>query len=317
MIESQVTRREVITDGRQDAKEGPKDGSELRTEDSNKVSANNEDGKGGKGNSVDASLRRRSGRERIASRGPLLSSSIFQRDMATATAKSREETPGCLRAEEVIRLGIRTASSHGILCTPPNLPLVGNSFAPMNGDCIFTCFCHINDPNLSGLSLKQAALELRIKAVGSAIETLKHFNDEQWGVLQAIATGDQRDALSREEIKLEMEKYMESGQYSGDVGDLLPQLAADYMEQPLLIVEVEKSKVTNMSIVEPGGIFGGQDSGCPAVVVRQLGHYEPLLIAAKERGAAMEKYKQWKDAGRVGVSEGRVSQANACNNYVL
>ena len=83
----------MITDGRQDAKEGPKDGSELRTEDSNKVSANNEDGKGGKGNSVDASLRRRSGRERIASRGPLLSSSIFQRDMATATAKSREETP--------------------------------------------------------------------------------------------------------------------------------------------------------------------------------------------------------------------------------
>ena len=288
---SEVTSKEVVREERQNGNKAQKDGADVEIQESR------DESRGGE--------RSGSGRQRTGSRGPSANADVqYQRDMAKAQAISRKETPGCLSAEEVIRLGIRTAAAHGILCRRPNLPLDGNSFAPMDGNCIFTCFCHSNDPSLSGPNLEQATWELRIRAVGTALERLKHFTDEQWAVLQAIVTGNDEDTLTKEEIKQEMEKYMESGEYSGNVGDLLPQLAADFMEQPLLVIEVKDGKVTNLSFVVPGGIFGGQDRGCLVIVVRQLNHYEPLLIAMEARETAMRKYQQWQDSRRVGVTTG-------------
>ena len=62
----------------------------------------------------------------------------FQRDFAKAQAISLLETPGCLPAEQVIKLGIRAAAGLGILCRRPNLPLEDNSFVPMDGNCTFS-----------------------------------------------------------------------------------------------------------------------------------------------------------------------------------
>ena len=228
----------------------------------------------------------------------------FQRDMARAQAISRVETPGCLRAEQVIQLGIRAAAKLGILCRRPNLPLVGNSFIPMDGNCIQSCCCHANDPTLRGESLKHEAWDLRVRGVGTAVECLKDFTDEQWSVLQAIVTGNDQETLSKECIKLEMEKYMNSGEFSGHVGDILPQLAADFLHQPLLVIVIENRQVTNAHWIEPGGIFGrgNQHEGYPIILLRQLQHFETLLIANEAKETARMKYQQWKSSKRVGVS---------------
>ena len=246
--------------------------------------------------------------EKIGSGGPSwVNANIqFERDIAAAQAVSRKESPGCLTAEQVIGLGIRTAARLGILCRRPNLPLDGNSFIPMDGNCTFSCFTHANDPTLRGRDFKEATWELRIRAVGSGIERLKHLNDEQWALLQGIVTKDGEDTMSKEEIKVEMEKYMESGQYSGNLGDILPQLAADFLEQPLLVIEIKNCKVTNLSLVKPGGLFGAQIQceGFLVIVIKQMNHYESLLIATEARETAMEKYRQWNDSGIVGVTSG-------------
>ena len=301
---SEVARMEAATEERQESRKPGRDGAGVVIQECC--------------GELRMSERSESRRERTGSRGPSAGADVqYQRDMARARAMSRKETPGCLSAEEVISLGIRTAAAHGILCRRPNLPLNGNSFAPMDGNCIFTCFCHSNDPSLSGPNLRQATWELRIRALSTAIERLKHFNDEQWALLQAIVTASDKDTLSREEIKLEMERYMENGKYGGHFGDILPQLAADFMEQQLLVIEVKDGKVVNLSLVYPGGIFGGQDRGCLVIVVKQLNHYEPLLIAMEAEETAKEKYHQWKDSGRVGVRKGLTAQVNARNKSIM
>ena len=230
----------------------------------------------------------------------------FQQDMATAQARSREETPGCLPAREVIQLGIGGAAKLGILCRPPNLPLVHNSFVPMDGNCIQSSCCHANDPTLSGEPLKQAAWELRVTGVGTALECLRNFSELEWSVLQGIISGEAKEKLSREQIQQELAKYMESGIFSGNVGDILPQLAADILHQPLLIIEVENHKMKTANWIVPGGIFGGgnQQEGYPIVVIKQLQHFEPLLIAHEAMETARLKYTQWKTSKRVGVSDG-------------
>ena len=124
--------------------------------------------------------------------------------------------------------------------------------------------------------------------------------------MQGIVTADDKETLSKEEIKLQMEKYMETGRYEGNLGDILPQLAADYLNQPLLVIGIKNCKVTNLSLIKPGGLFGEQNQGkgCLVIAMKQLNHYETLLIASEAKETAMEKYQQWEVMGGVVVSPG-------------
>ena len=162
-IESEVNEHGVKSGGRQDGGKGDKDEAEIDfQEPSGKLSmgagsgvrSNNDNGTDGnetvgRGNAVDKSVRKRCGREKTGSREPsLVNADVqYQRDIARAQAISREETPGCLPAEQVIQLGIRAAARLGILCRRPNLPLVRNSFIPMDGNCIQSCCCHATIPH--------------------------------------------------------------------------------------------------------------------------------------------------------------------------
>ena len=231
----------------------------------------------------------------------------FQQTMEKAKAISRSETPGCLNVKDLIPLGIRHAASLGILCRWPSLPINGNSIIPMNGNCIFTCFVHANNPTLRGEILVQAVWELRVRAVGTFIDRLKLFNDEQWSLLQAIVTGDREVTPSRDEIRQEIETYMESGEYSGDFGDVILNIAASFLQQPVLVIQVKEGKVTNAHWVDPTEIFGGENKslGFPVVVLKQLNHCEVLLIAGEAKDTARMSYQQWKASERVGVSPGR------------
>ena len=228
----------------------------------------------------------------------------FQQDLAKAKAISRKETPGCLCAEEVIRLGREAAVRLGILCNKPNLPLENNCFIPMDGDCIFSCCCHANDPSLRGKHLKNEAWMLRLKAVGTVLEKLKHFTEEQWSILQAIISGNDKNALTKEEITAAIKEYMESGEFAGDAGDLLLQFAASFLQQPILVIEITNCSVTNISWVEPVEMFGGdpQSEKYPIVVLLQLKHYETLLLDGDAKEMAMNKFHQWRISTRVGMS---------------
>ena len=166
-----------------------------------------------------------------------------------AKAISRSDTPACLHVKDLIPLGISHAGSLGILCRWPSLPINGNEIVPMNGDCIWTCFTHANDPTLRGAALKQAVWELRVRAVGTFKERLKLFRDDQWAILQAIVTGDKKVTPSRDEIELEVEKYMESGEYSGDFGDVIINIAASFLQQPVLVIEFKDCRVTTANWV--------------------------------------------------------------------
>ena len=214
---------------------------------------------------------------------------------------SQKETPECLDAEEVIRVGMRAAARFGILCRPPNLPLMENSFIPKNGDAIFSCFSHANNPSLRGADLQQEAWELRTLAVGTAMERLEQLSDSQWTLLQAILNSNDEEALSREEIRLEMERYMDSGEHSGSLGNILPQLAASYLQQPLLVIEIVNSQVININWIDPGRMFGeeNQEAACPVIAILQLKHYEVVLVANEAKETALAKYQGWKASERV------------------
>ena len=239
----------------------------------------------------------------------------YQQIVERVKALSRAETPDCLNVKDLIPLGIRYATSLGISCRWPSLPIVGNSIVPMNGDCIFTCFIHANNPTLRGLILQQAVWELRVAAVGKFIDRLKLFSDEQWAMLQAIVTGDAKVSFSRDEIRQEMEKYMESGEYSGNFGDVIINIASSFSEQPVLVIEVKGCRVTHSHWVDPNEMFGGQNKspGGPVVVLSQMNHYEVLPIADEGKDSAGLIYQQWKTSERVGLPPGRGNPSGNLN----
>ena len=243
----------------------------------------------------------------------------FQQAMEKAKAISRSETPGCLHVKDLIPLGIRHAASLGILCRWPSLPINGNYIIPMDGNCIFTCFIHANNPTLRGAVLVQAVWELRIRAVGTFLDRLKLFNDEQWSLLQAIVTGNGEVIPSRDEIRQELEKYMESGEYGGDLGDIILNIAASFSQQPVLVIEVKGCKVINSHWVDPNELFGGEShsQGCPVVVLSQLNHYESLLIAEEAKDTARMRHQQWKISERVGVSPDREHLGDNMNSTAV
>ena len=230
----------------------------------------------------------------------------FQRNLEKAKAISLEQAVVGVPADELIALGISAAAELGIECTPPDLPLVNNCYVPKDGNCIQSSCSHANDPALKGDDLKQEAWELRVCGVGTTLERLKELTDEQISVLQGIISGPERETLSREQIRQEIELYQNNGMYEGHVGDILPQIAADHLNQPLLIIVVDDGQVVDTTWIEPGGLFGGsnQAEGFPIVLVRekQLLHFEPLLIPLRAKDMATEKYLQWKSSGRLGAS---------------
>ena len=155
------------------------------------------------------------------------------------------------------------------------------------------------------MDLKHESWALRSLAIGTLIERLAQLSEDQWDLLQAIIQGDDEHTPSKEEIRTELEEYYESGKFSGNVGDIMPQLAADYLGQPLLVIEVEGREVKSTGWIRPGGLFGDKtkDEACPVVVVLQMKHYEILLVAEEAKETAKSKYQEWVTSQRVRVTE--------------
>ena len=103
---------------------------------------------------------------------------------------------------------------------------------------------------------------------------------------------------------------MESGEYSGNFGDVIINIASSFSEQPVLVLEVKDCKVTHSHWVNPNEMFGGQTKspGCPVVFLSQMNHYEVLPIADEGKDTVGLIYQQWKTSDRVGLSPGGGNQ---------
>ena len=126
-----------------------------------------------------------------------------------------------------------------------------------------------------------------------------------------------KETTSRDKIRREMEKYMESGEFSGNLGDIILIIAASFLWQPALVIEVNNCKVTNSHWVAPNKLFGGENHSlrCPVVVLSQLNHYELVLVAEEAKGTIQMKYQQWETSERVCLSPGR-ENLNPSNDEV-
>ena len=223
----------------------------------------------------------------------------FQRDTERAKAlSSRDVNP--LSPAEVLSKGVAFAAWQlGIMCRRPEI-----SFEH-NGNCIWTSVCHAMDPTLQGAFLEQAAWELRIKALGTVIAMFEQLSADEVEWLQAVSVKAKQTApLTKEEIKSKLQSYMEGGQWSGELGDIIPQVVASFTRRALMIIELTYAAKPSLNIVRPGVVFdcGGEvENACPLMLVLQLNHFVPLHIAQCAQETALLKYKQWKISNRVNL----------------
>ena len=223
----------------------------------------------------------------------------FQKEMAEATAASLKDHRNILSPEEVITKGIAFAAWNlGILCRRPGIHI------PPDGNCLWTSICHALDPDLRGEPLKQEAWQQRLLGVGTSIEQLNDLSDDGWETLQSISVPAKGRTLTREEIRGQMDRYLENKQFAGDLGDILPQVAASSFGQPLAIVEIKDGKVTNVNMVKPGETFPcDSEKEDLIILVKQLDHFQVLHVDVCAKETAREKYRLWKISDRVNMGK--------------
>ena len=221
--------------------------------------------------------------------------------MAEAQAASVRDLRNILSPDEVIKKGMAFAAwKLGILCRRPAIRITPD------GNCLWTAICHTLNPDLRGEALKQAAWQLRLLAVGTSIDQLNDLSDEGWESLQSVSVTRGGKTLSREDIRGQMERYLEYRAYAGDLGDILPQVAASSVGQPLVIIEIRDGMATNANVVKPGETFPckpGEEKEDPIILLKQLDHFEVLHVAFCAKETAQEKYRLWKISDRVNMGE--------------
>ena len=223
----------------------------------------------------------------------------FQQDTERAKAlSSRDVNP--LSPAEVLSKGVAFAAWQlGIMCRRPEIVI------KHNGNCIWTSVCHAMDPTLQGAFLDQAAWELRIKALGTVIAMFEQLSADEVEWLQAVSLKQkQTTPFTKEEIKSKLQSYMEGGQWSGELGDIIPQVVASFIRRALMIIELTYGAKPSLNIVRPGVVFdcGGEvENACPLMLVLQLNHFVPLHIAQCAQETAVLKYNEWKISNRVNL----------------
>ena len=108
--------------------------------------------------------------------------------------------------------------------------------------------------------------------------------------------------LTKEEIKSKLQSYMEGGEWSGELGDIIPQMVSSFTRRALMIIQLSYAGKTSLNVVRPGVVFdcgGEEENACPLMLVLQLNHFVPLHIAHCAQETAIEKYKLWKTSENI------------------
>ena len=166
---------------------------------------------------------------------------------------------------------------------------------------------------MNGEALRREAFHARLISVGSAIEVVKNMDEQSLQDVQSVIAREREEEemeIGRETIIRELTKYLNSGSYSGLMGDILPFVAASFMGQPLLIIE--------LSFGNPFCTYADPDLTCfgrkelnrsPCLVVRQRDHYEELPVGDSDRQIIETLYRNLKN----GVAHILVPEVNEQN----
>ena len=211
-------------------------------------------------------------------------------DYEAAVIESRRTNPNLKTQAEMVEAGIRCMESFGVCCSRPA------DLTPLDGDCLWTCFVKSRDPSLVGDALRAEVLHQRLKCVGAAIEEIKGMDSERLAMVQSVIAVAKQGVQpqTKEEIIAHLTQYMERGRWDGQMGDLLPYVAASFSNQGLLIVDLNANTIS-YAAPDCKMFHGREDFKVPCIAVKQTNHFENLSVKHDSRDATTALYELLKN----------------------
>ena len=171
------------------------------------------------------------------------------------------------------------------------------TLVPMNGDCLFSSAALSLNPSLRGDQLQMEAISLRRRLILNAISSLDTLEAEKFEWLQM--TANLRVEATRDTVKQGLIRFLENGQFDGDLGDVLPYIVSSFLGAPLLIIKVDTSVSQQHSAcwIGPMHLFCRPLlSNEPIVLVSSADHYEVLLVPGeREKDNLMAEYHKYQE----------------------
>ena len=226
-------------------------------------------------------------------------------DLEKALAESRKTTPKLLSQVEMQERGLEFMARLRIKCVKPAYPI------PLDGDCLWSCFAMSRNPYLTKEQLKAEAFHFRLRGVGMAIECLSSMGEEQLAMVQSVIAEKEGEPQSREEIIEELTKYMQSGMWSGNMGDIMAPVAASGLGQGLIIIHPTEPPYCTYAAPDCEMFRGKEDIPYPCIAVQQGNHYESALVHEDSKESARNLLQSLKEGEGVTVrAETRVDEGS-------
>ena len=217
-------------------------------------------------------------------------------DYEAALIESRRNNPGLKTQAEMVDIGIRCMGSFGIVCFRPE----PDDYTPMDGDCLWACFAKSRNPSMVGAALRAEAFYYRVRCVGAAIEDIKNMDEERLAMVQSVIAKVGVPPQSREEIIAHLSRYLERGSWTGQMGDILPYVAAAFLNQGLLIINLDANTIS-YAAPECKMFHGKEDFKVPCGAARQENHFEHVAIKQESWEAAAGLYEMLKKGQHLNI----------------
>ena len=213
-------------------------------------------------------------------------------DYEAALIESRRANPDLKTQAEMVDIGIRCMGSFGVGCLRPE----PDDYTPMDGDCLWTCYAKSRNPSMVGAPLRAEVFYYRVRCVGAAIEDIKNMDEERLAMVQSVIANAEVGVppQSREEIVVHLTRYLESGTWNGKMGDILPYVAAAFLNQGLLIINLDVNTIS-YAAPECKMFHGKEDFKVPCAAARQENHFERVPIKQESWEAAAGLYEMLKN----------------------
>ena len=217
-------------------------------------------------------------------------------DLGKAIEESRKSGQA-LAPEVMVTLAIQFLSRFGVHCEHPPPPYI-----EQNGDCLWTCLAKSANPLLKDAHLRAESFYLRMKGVGKALVAIQSMDEEGLASIQSVmALKPGQRPPGRKDILREVERYLQSGEWSGLAGDLVPYIASVFIGQPLLIIDVSGRKVYCTNADQPAfaSFAGNPEKQYPCIVCRNINHFERVGLPEDSREAATSLLQQLRTSGKI------------------
>ena len=217
-------------------------------------------------------------------------------DYEAALIESRRANPDLKTQAEMVEIGIRCMGSFGVGCFRPQ----PDDYTPMDGDCLWTCYAKSRNPSMVGAPLRAETFHYRVRCVKAAIDEIKNMDEERLAMVQSVIAKVGVPPQSREEIIAHLKSYLERGTWNGMMGDILPHVAASFLNQGLLIINLDVNTVS-YAAPECKMFHGREDFKFPCVAARQQNHFESVPVKEGFRETATGLYEMLKNGQHLNI----------------